>query len=294
MRKWYLFLILGLLLAFPLHVSAQKEIKLSNVNVQLWPEYDQPSMLVLFDFIVSENTNLPAQLTFRFPKQANIIAVAYSGGDDNLLNAVFEGPTQGGEWQTLTIKVESLARYRVEYYEPLTTSGTTRNFMYLWPGDFAVDAFNIGVQEPADTTSVTGDPALEKTQAKGVNYYLAKTQSLIAGQQFTLNLQYDKTTDALAVPASGVQTGPINDTTSGRVALNNYLPYILGGVGVVLIVGGLVYYFQSSRARGQKSRRRSGSQPEGQSNVHCHQCGTRAHAGDRFCRTCGTRLRIEE
>jgi hypothetical protein len=294
MRKWLSFLIMGLLFAFPLHASAQNEIELSDVTVQLWPEYDQPSMLVIFDFTISDKTSLPAQVTFRLPTEANIIAVAYRGSDNNLLNAIFEEPTRGAEWQTLTIKVESFAKYRVEYYEPLTTTGSTRRFSYLWPGDYAVDVFNIGVQEPVDTNSVTGEPALEKTQANGVNYYIAKTQSLSAGQQYILNLQYDKKTDALAVPPSGVQTGPINDTTSGRVALNNYLPYILGGVGVLLIVGGLVYYFQSSRAKDRKSRRRSGSQREGDSNVHCHQCGTRAHSGDRFCRTCGTRLRIEE
>jgi hypothetical protein len=79
--------------------------------------------------------------------------------------------------------------------------------------------------------------------------------------------------------------------------LNSYLPYILGGVGGVLIVGGLLYYFLSGREHAHRLRRRSRppSKAGGDASAtHCHQCGTRAKPGDRFCRVCGTRLRQDE
>lgn len=295
MRKWLSILLLGIFLVFPSLAFAQGEITLDKVDVQLWPEYDQPSMLVIFEFTADKNTSLPAQFTFHLPKDANVIAAAfYDNG--NLLNADYTPVTPDGDWQTLTITVDKATTYRFEYYEPISFNDRTRKFSYLWNADYAVKAFNIKVQEPMDTVSLTSEPALEKSQENGVNVYLGKPVNLAAGEQFTLKLQYEKSSDALAVPASQVRTAPIDETTSGRIPLNTYLPYILGGVGGILVVGGLLYYFLSNRERGQKPRRRSHapSETESSSAIHCHQCGTRAKSGDRFCRVCGTRLRQDE
>lgn len=296
MRKWLSILMLGMFLVFPSQASAQSEITFSIVNVQLWPEYDQPSMLVIFDFMVSKNTTLPAQVAFRLPKDANVIAVAFEE-NGNLVDANSAPTVQNSDWQILTIKVDTLTTYHFEYYEPISINGRARQFSYLWPADYSVEAFGIKVQEPVDTISLTSEPALEKTQENGANFYSSKPVSIAAGRQFTLNLQYEKSSDALTVPVSPVQTAPIDETTSGRIPLNSYLPYILGGLGAVLIVGGLLYYFLSSRERGQKPRRRNRASSDtvgSASATHCHQCGTRAKSGDRFCRVCGTRLRQDE
>jgi hypothetical protein len=296
MRKWLSILVLGMLLVFSSQALAQGEITLDNAQVQLWPEYDQPNMLVIFEFTASENTNLPAQVTFHLPKDANVIAAAfYDNG--NLLNANYTPGAQENDQQTITIMIDKATTYRFEYYQPISFNGRTRQFSYLWDADYAVKAFNIKVQEPVDTVSLTGEPALEKSQEKGVNVYSSKPVSITVGEQFTLELQYEKSSDTLTVPASQVRTAPIDKTTSGRISLNSYLPYILGGVGGVLIVGGLFYYFLSSRGRAQKPRRRSraSSDAEGSASApHCHQCGTRAKPSDRFCRVCGTRLRQDD
>ena len=284
-------------LVFPSQALAQSGITLGSVNIQLWPEYDQPSMLVIFDFTVSKSTTLPAQVTFRLPKEANVIAVAFQE-NGTLVNANSAPTTQKGEWQILTITVDTLTTYHFEYYEPISFNGRARKFSYLWPADYSVEAFNIKVQEPVDTVSLTSEPVLGKNQENGANFYSSKPVSLAAGEQFTLNLQYEKSSDALTVPTSPVQTAPIDETTSGRIPLNSYLPYILVGVGAVLIVGGLLYYFLSGRERGQKPRRRNRAPSDSESNTtsvaHCHQCGTRAKPSDRFCRVCGTRLRQDE
>jgi hypothetical protein len=79
--------------------------------------------------------------------------------------------------------------------------------------------------------------------------------------------------------------------------ISNYLPYFLGALGVVLIGGGAFYFWQTGRGRASRqSRHRGGMRLPLQrgEEVHCHACGTRAQAGDRFCRVCGTRLRTSE
>ena len=298
MRKWLLILVLGILFVFPPFASAQSDVTLSHVLVQLWPEYDQPSMLVITDFQMPTSAQLPAKLTFRIPQEGNLIAVATYAADGSLVNAVFDGPTIEGEWKVFTITMDTVSA-RFEYYQPLTINGNQREFSYLWSETYAVDAFDIRVLEPMDLTSFKTDPNLSSiSQENGLTYHSGSTVKLASGEQFALNLQYNKTTDTLIAPPQGVQpSAPVGESTPGRVSLNNYLPYIIGGLGVIMIIGGIIYYWQAGRSQSRKPRRRSHTHPEdedGDVESYCPQCGTRAKGGDRFCRVCGARLRHPE
>lgn len=298
MRKWFLILAVGILFVFPAMVSAQNNITLANVSVQLWPEYDQPSMLVITDFEVTADTQFPVSVTFHIPQDANLIAVAAYDASGGLVNAVFDGPSAGGEWQSFTITLNSAAA-RFEYYQPITFNGDQRIFSYLWDGTYAVDEFGIRVLEPLDTTSLITTPNLAAIeQQDGLKYFNGDPVKLSAGEQFTLNLDYKKSTDTLITSSQGVQPAdPVDENTPGRVSLNNYLPYILGGLGVVMIVGGFAYYWQAGRGPSKKPRRRAHSSTDGEEtdeDSYCPQCGTRAKPNDRFCRVCGGRIRHQE
>jgi hypothetical protein len=94
---------------------------------------------------------------------------------------------------------------------------------------------------------------------------------------------------------------PLPSESTGTSNLNLWLTIGLGALGVLLIGGGIFWYWRSSQretAPRRRSRGRAGSraievQPDAGDAVYCQQCGRRAASGDRFCRTCGTRLRLE-
>lgn len=297
MRKLTLLLLFGILLVFPVPASAQNDAALASVTVQFWPEYDQPSMLVIVDFQPAADLTLPATLTFRIPAEASLIAVASDAGGGAFMDFPYEGPTTEGEVQTFNMLIDQNMPYRFEYYQPLTFNGDERLFSYLWDNGFAVESFQYLMLEPLDVTTVTLDPKHESVQnSNGLNYYQSAPVQLAAGEQFTLTLGYEKTTDTLVSQAQSVQIAePINEDTPGRVSLANSLPYIIGGLGVIMIAGGLAYYFQWGRASKSKPRRRhsdTGAENDSTS-LYCPQCGTRAKLSDRFCRTCGARLKRE-
>ena len=91
MPKWLIFILLIGLIIFPSQAGAQGETKLEAINVELWSEYDQPSMLVIYQFLVSQDTPLPAEVKLRFPKDGNLVAVAVES-DGQLLNKNFSQP----------------------------------------------------------------------------------------------------------------------------------------------------------------------------------------------------------
>lgn len=297
MRKWASLMLLLLLLAFPTIAGAQGEFGLSDLSIQLLPEYDQPSMLVIYDFSLPTTISVPANFTVRIPADADLFAVAYNQ-NGNLYDAVYSGPEIQGDWQVINIVTDGATAYRVEYYEPLSIAGTKRQFTFLWPGDYAISNFKVFLSKPLDVTQMTTEPAMdEMKRASDELDGIGKSFGRLAkGEQFILTVQYDKTSDALieAPPELG-PSAPVDENTPGRISLSNYLPYIFGGLGLVLIIGGFVYYWQSGRKPASRPRRRRPAQAEEDEGdaQYCPQCGTRAKPNDRFCRVCGSRLRQE-
>ena len=225
--------------------------------MQLWPEYDQPSMLVIYDFKLPPAIKLPVTVSIAFPKDANLVAVASEAADGNLLTTDYFGPIANDDSQSVTMQIQTLSTYHLEYYESLSRTGKQRQYKYAWLGDYAVDDFSISVRIPVDTTTMTTVPILNSSKGSDGTSYLTKDVGRLgAGQGFTLQVNYTKTSDKLSASQTTVQPSQaLSGSTHGRVMLSNYLPYILGMLGLVLIIGGSVYFWQSSRGRGLRSGR---------------------------------------
>jgi len=297
MRKRVSLILLILLFASPSFASAQGGIVLENLHIQLLPEYDRASMLVIYDFDLAGVSTVPDAFTFRIPAEANLFAVAFRDETGKLFDAPHSAPVVEGDWQTISITTNGETVFRIEYYELMSVTDITRIYTFLWPGDFAVNQFSLFLAEPLDVTKLTTDPQLERTQRNdGLPGYGKDFGKMEAGSQFILQLQYDKTSDALIEPPQELQpASPLDENTTGRISINNYLPYIIGALGIALIVGGGMYYWQAGRRRTVRPRRRRHARLEQEGGeLYCHQCGTRAKPGDRFCRVCGSRLRQEE
>lgn len=298
MRKWLVVpLLLGLLI-FPSLVDAQGTVKLDLMNIELWSEYDKPSMLVINQFIVSKETQLPASVTLRFPKEGNLVAVAVETSE-SLFNKDFDPPAEQGDWQAVTINVESYDPHRIEYYQPLTRDGDKRQFKHQWFGDYYVKEFAVSILVPADSTELITSPVLQSTQTSADGLGLSGTvvkNDLKMGNSFQFELEYQRTSSVLIDPREADQvqpSEPVGEDTPGRVSITN-LPLIIGGFGLALIGIALFAYWRSTQSNETKPRRRRrANSAEGGEQAYCHECGTRANPGDRFCRTCGSRLRAE-
>jgi hypothetical protein len=291
-------LLVGILIsAFP--ARAQSEAGLLTAQVKVWPEYDKPGILVIYQLIVSSQTSLPAQMTFRIPKAAakpHVLAIGptlESVSDQNVEYSLEEN----GNWVNIVVQVTAPA-VQLEYYDPtILINGTQRTFTYTWPGDYAVESFSIELQQPFDASALVSAPNLPSvvTSPDGLTYYSNNFGALQKGQEFSLEVSYQKASDALSVSFLTIQpSAPVDENTAGRVSLNAYLPWLAGALGVLMIAGGAFYYFRSSGQSSRAVRRRHSVNTEKEiSATYCSQCGARARSGDRFCRTCGSRLRVE-
>lgn len=293
MRKW-LILVIALILIIPSPAQAQGSVAMASLKVMLWPEHDQPSMLVIYDFTVTDDTAVPASMDMRLPKDANITAVAYQSGGELLLATYQVQPVQDANWQVIRLFITERTNYRIEYYQPLARAGDQRSFTYQWTGDYPVNDFDIELQVPDDSRDVKTDPAILLMQNQSYLSGGARVSGLGQGQSYQLRLEYSRSNETTVVTPISPQVeplAPVDENTDGRSTLDN-LPLFLGGFGVALILAALFYFLRGqSPMRTPKPRRRSQGLQGASAAKYCPECGTRSQESDRFCRTCGSKLR---
>ncbi len=304
MRKIALIFVFSVLLLMPLNAAAQNDVSIASLEVDLWPEYDRPDMLVIYRVQLAADVSLPANLQFRIPASAggpNAVAVADPSG--SLMNAPFESQTDG-DWVVISLTA-SLPNIQIEYYDPnLLKDGKARGFTYTWPGDYQVNNLSIQLQQPfdADNISLTPGTAQAAGGSDGFFYHTLNLGALEANRQQAVEVTYTKASDILSVENLQIQpSAPINTDTSGRVNTLALLPWFLGGVGFLFVVGGIVWYWRAGQETAPKRGPRRGARSRKtasqvatttDSAVYCHQCGKRAGETDRFCRSCGSKLRL--
>lgn len=294
MRKHFMILtLLVTLIASPAY--AQSAMPLKTFNVQLWSEHDQPSMLVIYTFEVTDDTQIPTSVDIRVPRDGNITAVAFDLDGDLLLANYTNNPLEDENWQSITVFITERTTYHVEYYQPLERDGDKRSFTFQWAGDHPVGSFDVEIRVPNDSTNVKTSPAIPFVQDQLFLSGGAMLNAMNEGDNYQLTLEYSRKNDTPSVPPPTGQTVeplvPVDANTDGRVTLDN-LPYVLGGFGAILIVAALIYFLRSgSPVKQRKTRQRHPKSQSATSQTYCHECGTRAHEGDRFCRVCGSKLR---
>jgi hypothetical protein len=294
-----------LLVLLPVQTQAQAQPQFAMLEIDLWPEYDQPAMLVVYKIELSPSTTFPVDLALRIPVDAGEpSAVAVGENDDSLFNVDYIMDIQD-QWTYVRVKA-SVPVIRLEYYDPrITKDGASRHFEYTWLGDYSTDHLLVQVQQPLGATDLVISPGMEKYQSSSdgaLTYYESDFGPQGVGAPFKLTIDYKKSTDELSVVGLKVQpVVPVTQNTPGRVTWLSLPLIIVLVLGLGLVVsGGLLY----SRSRGReisspiRKRRKAIREvtgpdtPAEETVVYCHTCGKRANPDDRFCRICGTRLRV--
>lgn len=307
----HLTLVLLALLAFiaPAVRAQTQATELSNLAVELWPDYDRPEMLVLLTGTLPNTVELPAAVALPIPQGAQVNAVARFN-DSGVLVSDVQYEVNGDRLVFTTPGT----RFRVEYYTPYQSDGGQRNFTFNWLSDVAVDEFTAVVQQPSGATDLTLNPepvAATAERGDGLTYHTLPTTTLVSGQPYSVDLSYTNAASELsatsiqppAPAATGNSTATTPVTNSGGF-LDGVNPWLVVGLfGLLALVGGGAWYLGTRQAteankprkptpaRPTKSSGGTPPKPAGQARF-CHNCGTQARPGDTFCRSCGTQLKV--
>ncbi len=278
--------------------------ELDSLKVSLWPEYDRPAALVIYQALLPADEPLPARVSLPIPTAAGEPhAVAIQDSSGNLLSVDFERRVQDA-WSTITVETGSPLVW-IEYYSDLVVLEDQRSYSFTWPGGLDMDIFIFEIQQPVTASDFLVTPVgVTRSEEGGVIYHRGSLFPKSPSTDIAISLTYSNPTASHSIDFIEPGSALIRPKgTQGRTpSLSDWLPWTLGGLGGFLVLLGIIFYIRLNRGPFQPRRRvrRPGAPQilrEGTSEdldaavIYCHQCGACAAITDRFCRKCGTRLR---
>jgi hypothetical protein len=259
--------------------------EIQSLLVEIWPDYDRPSVLILFTGTLGAAAPLPAVVMLPLPADATVNAVARIDESGRMIDDIAYH-TGGGQLVLTTPD----PRFRVEYYLPYRIEGDERTFEFIWLAEVAVDRLSVRVQRPAAAGRLVTVPrATDVAQAPdGLVYHLLPAQAVPAGSSFPIRVSYAmrdaRLTAASRGGASGAQT-PREAPASASPDTGLGWPNFLIGAVALAVVGIFVWQISRSNSAAGPKRAARGEAPE--AARFCTACGKPIAAEDRFCRHCG-------
>lgn len=232
LRHLPLLLLVLLVLILPAPLWAQSDVVIADLRLQIWPEFDQPEVLLIWDGVVAAETALPTDLRFQLPAGTRLHAVAYSG-PSGLVNAEYR---QEGE--TLILSTPN-GTFHVEAYDSsLRIEGRQRAYRLDWLALHPVEAFLIEVEAPlgARAVQIQPEPVASFEDPDGFRISAIQESAVAVGQSLTVELRYRRSTDTLSADllASG-------DRSAGGLSLPPSTALLIGmgltGLAVLLGLG---------------------------------------------------------
>jgi zinc ribbon protein len=290
------------------------DLVMARLRLSIWPEYDDPRVLIMFRGEMTPRQAFPASITLPIPKGAEVIGAGMVSEQNELLlhpHQVLSGNTQ----DTLQLNLP-VPRFFVEfYYNPLTTSGPEKRFVYSAPTTYPIELFEVDIQQPLKATAFMLDPVpMERmTDNQGFTYHQFTYRNVGQGHSQTFTIAYTKTA---STPSVSKQQPTPHPAEKARARSNNTLVALSIFAGAILLFAGCAWLVQRSQrprmpttttpalpvsmsdtlvallredAQPQETETAEVSPMSPQTRVvnYCAHCGRKLLPDDRFCSGCG-------
>ena len=275
-------------------VTAQTDITIQQLRVQVMPEFDDPRLLV----IIQGRLNAPADsfprpVTFLIPRGAQINQMAtmnVTTGETvpQAYNAL-PSPTDD-RWTEVTYTLDS-AHFFYEYYGEAPAGTTNKQFNWQFTTPFPITDLLIEIQQPLKATNFTLEPAAPTTRLDsqfGFTYHQFAVGPLAADEAWVVQATYQKSDPAPSISRDQLNntgqmatiSSPIETTTAPAGTTPTPLTT---ATGLLAGVVGLAIIFRLVWLRRQVQPLPSQSS----SAKFCPYCGTPLKENGNFCHVCG-------
>ncbi|MEJ2168063.1 MAG: zinc ribbon domain-containing protein [Desulfobacterales bacterium] len=291
-HKSFILLLFFILMATAPAFAQNPASLIDSLNIEIWPDYDKASVLVLLTGALPGDTPLPAAVTLPLPDAVQLNAVArIDSRDGSMKDDISWSFASPDKLRFITPDL----RFRVEYYFPYTVDKNKHSFDFTWLAAATVNNLHLRVQRPLSAGALKTEPdaANVATSGDGFEYHTFPSQAVPAGQPFSLHVVYDMAAAQLSAarlpPANtGTQPAGLPAASAKRFDISWALAAMVAGG--LIVIGALIWQFAARRRvpdMGNPDDSRIETKVRGR---FCPNCGGSVDQDDRFCRGCGSEL----
>lgn len=275
-------------------IAAQTPDRIGSLSISVWPEYDDPSVLVIYDGEFANKEGFPREVAFLVPANAKVNATAYGNSNGEFFNTDPWKTVDAGNGWTRVLFTLPQSIFHVEYYYSPLQGSPDKKMDYVFNAANPADSVRLEIQEPLKATNFKTEPVAATQTSRGhdFKYHVFQFSNVAAGQNLKVQVSYTKSDPNpsvanISVPANSLPSD--SALNSSATSSNNLiLPVGIGAGGVALAVLGFLAWRLRSES-GDAPRRRERNKKSRGAAAYCHECGNALRTQDVFCSKCGTR-----
>jgi hypothetical protein len=217
-------------------------------QLNLWPEYDDPRLLVMFNGTLDPTVVLPYTLEYDIPIGAQM-GMACQLLPDGAHDCQPQQSEVSDEIKTIAFSAPTERELYMEYYvDPMDGERPDqRQFTYSFTPPDDIDRLSVQVKQPNDSEDFVLEPAPMQTltDAAGFSYLTYVFNDVKAGEPIDINFSYSRPT---WVPPAGQDADPLASDSTLDVTGSGSNTLLWAVVGILVVIVFMMWRNQKAKA----------------------------------------------
>ncbi len=235
--------------------SPATNLSIGRIKVAIMPEYDDPSILAIYDGKFEDVSSYPIKTSFLVPK-GSVISDACSLSHEGQHFCQLYKTVNRGELDEVSL-ILPYPNFYLSFHTPrFDVKGEKKEFDYLIKANHSIKTMEVDIQQPLRSTafniSPPGNAALSENNGtisvlKGFNHFTYKLEGVSKDQESAFKISYIKSDPQPSVDIKYTSMkSPQTQSASYETQRNiKAIIYILFGTGAVAIIAVAAWLLRS-------------------------------------------------
>lgn len=247
----------GALLALSLAVLwaapglASQDLSIGRMRVLIWPEHDDPGVLVVYDGRFADESRFPTTTTFFIPKGAVINDVCSLSPGGQHFCQLYE--VERGETMDRAIVSLPFPNFYLGFHtRPLDTAKEQRAIDFRIKANHPIKSMEIDIEQPARSTGFTISPTGgERSRDNDLNHFEYTAKNIAKGEERLFQIGYKKKdpTPSMDIKYSFMSGPRVWGSPYDAQRNVKTIIYLVFGTGVAAVAAGLSWMVLLRRRR---------------------------------------------
>ena len=242
--------------------ESAKDLPIGRMKVAVMPEYDDPSILAIYDGKFEEASSYPIKTSFLIPK-GSVISDACSLSHEGQHFCQLYKTVNRGELDEVSLLLP-YPNFYLSFHTPrFDVKGEKKEFDYLIRANHPIKTMEVDIQQPlrssAFNISPPGSAALTEKNGtisviKGFNHFIYKLEGISKGQESIFRINYIKSDPNPSVDIKYTSMkSPQTQSTPYETQRNiKTIIYALFGTGALGILAVAAWFLRSRNKKRSK------------------------------------------